>query len=133
MNNLPPEERFAQFLQAITKINPTFATLLEEQAENMVSIDWENTPNIYGAFKLNYPGQEKPNQDGFFQFPAENQGVFIAGDSISWAGGWLEGALPTGVNAACAAARYVGAEVMSGSPLEIPSDMFVYDKPPYGT
>ncbi len=127
---LTAQERYDQFLEGVTKIDPEFAELLKDQTEEMQVIDWENTPNYYGAFKLNYPGQEKPNHDGFFQFQTENQGVFIAGDSISWAGGWLEGALPTGVNAACAAARYLGATVLPESPLDIPSDMYVYDKPP---
>jgi tryptophan 2-monooxygenase len=124
---LSAEERYQQFLEGIRKIDPTFADLLDEQREKVSYIDWESTTNMYGAFKLNYPGQEQDNHDAFFQFQAKNQGLFLAGDSVSWAGGWLEGAMPTGVNAACAAAQHVGATVIEGSPLTgIPEDMYRY-------
>ena len=124
---LTEEERYQQFLQWITKINPTFAKLLDEQREDTCFIDWENSKDYYGAFKINYPGQEQANHDAFFQFQAEKQGIFIAGDSVSFAGGWLEGAMPTGVNAACAAVRHVGGRLLPKSPLvEIDSDMYSY-------
>ena len=124
---LTEEERYQQFLQGITKINPTFAKLLDEQREDTCFIDWENSKDYYGAFKINYPGQEQANHDAFFQFQAEKQGIFIAGDSVSFAGGWLEGAMPTGVNAACAAVRHVGGRLLPKSPLvEIDSDMYSY-------
>ncbi len=127
---LTPEKRYQQFLLAIQKINPTFARLLEEQTEEMRCIDWENEIDHYGAFKLNYPGQEQANHDAFYQFQNQNQGVFLAGDSVSWAGGWLEGALTTGINAACAAAAHVGASVIADSPLDsIPSHMYDYSHP----
>ena len=128
---LDEEERFQQFLLAIKSINPIFAELLEQQVEQTQMIDWENTKHFYGAFKLNYPGQEQDNHAAFFQYQTQEQGLFLAGDSVSWAGGWLEGAMPTGVNAACAAAAYVGATVVNNSPLtDIPSDMYVYNNPP---
>jgi len=128
---LSEAERFQQFLSTIKAINSSFADLLAEQVETTQVIDWENTPNYYGAFKLNYPGQEQDNHAGFFQYQSENEGVFLAGDSISWAGGWLEGAMPTGVNAACAAASYVGATIADNSPLTaISSDMFIYNNAP---
>ena len=128
---LSEEERFQQFIIAIKAINPTFALLLEQQAEKTQLIDWENTSNFYGAFKLNYPGQEQDNHSAFFQYQAQKQGVFLAGDSVSWAGGWLEGAMPTGVNAACAAAARVGATIAENSPLtDIAATMYKYDNPP---
>jgi tryptophan 2-monooxygenase len=128
---LTEEERFQQFLLAIKGVNPTFAELLEQQREKIQTIDWESTNNYYGAFKLNYPGQEQDNHAAFFQYQAQNQGIFLAGDSVSWAGGWLEGAMPTGINAACAAASYVGASIAANSPLtDIASDMYEYNNPP---
>ena len=67
----------------------------------------------------------------FFNIKHKNKVFFIAGDSVSWAGGWLEGAMSTGVNAACAAASYVGASIAANSPLtDIPTDMYVYDTHP---
>ncbi|KID56978.1 hypothetical protein JF50_14000 [Pseudoalteromonas luteoviolacea] len=124
---LSPEERFQQFLPAIYAVNAEFAELLEKQTQKVSCIDWESTPNIYGAFKLNYPGQEQSNKDAFFQYQQEHLGLVLAGDSISWAGGWLEGAMPTGINAACAAAKYVGAQIIDNSPLTgISKDMYDY-------
>lgn len=124
---LTPEERLDQFKDVISQIDQLFAKLLYEQAENVTCIDWETESNYYGAFKLNYPGQEYLNHSAFFQFQDMNQGVFLAGDSVSWAGGWLEGTMSTAVNAACAAAKYCGASLMPNSPLDdISKDMFRY-------
>jgi tryptophan 2-monooxygenase len=129
--SLNEEERFQQFLPAVRKINPRFAKMMEEQRETTDLRDWESTSSYYGAFKLNYPGQEQAVRDAFYQFQQENQGVFMAGDSVSWAGGWLEGAMPTGVNAAFAVAAHLGLEVLENSPLTaVPQDMFDYDRQP---
>lgn len=126
-------ERYQQFLLAIKEVDSTFANLLENQTEKIDVIDWESEPHYHGAFKLNYPGQEQDNHAAFFQYQAKEQGVFLAGDSVSWAGGWLEGAMSTAINSACAAAAYVGATVADNSPLtEIASHMYKYDIPPKG-
>lgn len=58
----------------------------------------------------------------YYQFlsvldPAHDRGVYLAGDSVSWSGGWIEGALQTGINAACAAAKRIGASMRPHSPL----------------
>ncbi|MEJ8853240.1 FAD-dependent oxidoreductase [Variovorax robiniae] len=66
-------------------------------------IDWQMQPQYYGAFKLNYPGQDVMNQDLYNQALTTTRRVFLAGDSVGWCGGWIEGALQTGVNAAAAA------------------------------
>ena len=76
---LTEKERFQQFLLAIKGINPIFAELLEQQTEKTQIIDWENTSNYYGAFKLNYPGQEQDNHAAFFQYQTQKQGVFHCG------------------------------------------------------
>ena len=70
--------------------------------EHTKLIDWQDQENFYGAFKLNYPGQDSYNQSLYYQFASSNNGVYLAGDSISWSGGWIEGALQTGMNAAAA-------------------------------
>lgn len=123
-------QRYEQFLAGIQAINPVFAQLLDEQVEEMQFVDWENTVNFSGAFKLNYGGQEQANHDAFFQYLQTQQGVFLAGDSVSFAGGWLEGAMPTGLNAACAALQYVGGTPAAGSPMTINAGLYTYDNPP---
>jgi tryptophan 2-monooxygenase len=125
---LSMEQRYHHFLQAIRKVNPLFADLLDEQREEMKMIDWTATENHYGAFKVNYPGQEQSNHDIHFQYQSRNHGVFLAGDSVSFAGGWMEGAMSSGVNAASAVARYVGASSRADSPLTIPNSMYKYDQ-----
>ena len=42
------------------------------------------------------------NQALYYQFLSSRSGVFLAGDSVGWCGGWIEGALQTGMNAAAA-------------------------------
>jgi tryptophan 2-monooxygenase len=128
--SLTPDQRYAQFLATLNEVDPTFAQMLSAQTEQVSMIDWENAANFYGAFKINYPGQEPANQDAFFQFQQANQGFFMAGDSVSFAGGWLEGAMPTGVNAACAVAQYLGGTVLDASPLTIPAAMYDYSAAP---
>lgn len=127
---LTAEQRYRQFLAGIQTINPVFAQLLDEQVEEIQFVDWENTVNFSGAFKLNYGGQEQPNRDAFFQYQQTQQGVFMAGDSVSFAGGWLEGAMPTGLNAACAAVQFLGGKPLAGSPMTIDAGLYVYDNPP---
>lgn len=141
------QARYEHFLDVIKQIDPDFAKALEE---NRITgndatdpwkagrnyIDWQDTPYQYGAFKLNYPGQEANCHDVFFQYQTPSpttkypQNIFLAGDSVSWAGGWLEGALPTGINAACAVSQCLEQHVATGNPLNIGASMYQYDKPP---
>ena len=51
--------------------------------------------------------------------------MYLAGDSVSWSGGWLEGAMQTGLNAACAVAHRFGAKVVEGSPLTQDPQLYV--------
>lgn len=128
---LTPEQRFEQFISTIRQVNVDFAEALANEAnyETMACIDWENTEHYYGAFKLNYPGQEQMVNDAFFQFKTNEEGIVMTGDSISWAGGWLEGAMTCSLNSACSIAQFLGAELINDSPMTI-EPMYVYDNPP---
>lgn len=123
-------ERFDLFLSALNKIDSKFTSLLRQEAVEMQKIDWEDESLFYGAFKLDYPGQEQACHDGYFQYQQEGNSLIMAGDSVSWAGGWVEGALTSGINAACAALYAVGGNVIDGSPLTLSADMYSYDKLP---
>jgi tryptophan 2-monooxygenase len=130
---LAPRERFVLFRRAIARVSPRFAAALEPVGGEILCIDWQTTEPACGAFKLQGPGQEAQAHAAYYQFlsvldPARDRGVYLAGDSVSWAGGWIEGALETGINAACAAARRIGAHLAPGSPLSM--DPHLYD---YGT
>jgi tryptophan 2-monooxygenase len=39
--------------------------------------------------------------------PDWNSGVYLAGDSVSFSGGWVEGALQTGIQAAICAIEHI--------------------------
>lgn len=131
--SLSPLERLSLFRRSIAKASPQFAALLEpaEGETDVVCCDWQTEPGYYGAFKLQYPGQEPNLQAAYYQFlsvhdPNLDRGVYLAGDGVSWAGGWSEGALTVGLNAACAAAARLGAEVRPGSPLTQDPQLYTY-------
>ena len=125
--------RLELFKKSIAKASPEFAAHLVPMhgVEDIIKIDWEDEAFYYGAFKLNYPGQEPILQAAYYPFLTVNKasadrGVYIAGDSVSWSGGWTEGALQTGLNAACAAAQRIGATVCSSSPLTQNPNLYQY-------
>jgi tryptophan 2-monooxygenase len=122
--------RFQKFKQIIARINPAFAKYLVPVGP-ILNVDWEAEPYYYGAFKLQYPGQEPALQAAYYQFlsvtdPAQDNGVYLAGDSVSWSGGWTEGALHTGLNAAAAVIQHVGGTLPPNSPLSQKPDRYHY-------
>lgn len=57
---------------------------------------WEEMPGYRGAFKQFYAGQQH-----YYQALAEpSNNIWFAGDAVSYAGGWIEGALQAGLRAA---------------------------------
>lgn len=69
-----------------------------------VEINWEDEPFYLGAFKMNLPGQYENQRQLFSQFYEGGNGVamdgfILAGDDVSWTGGWAEGAVTTALNA----------------------------------
>ena len=69
-----------------------------------VELNWEDEPFFLGAFKMNLPGQYEYQRRLFSQFmdgveEARPDGFILAGDDISWTGGWGEGAVTTALNA----------------------------------
>lgn len=99
-----PNERLELLLRSLEPYVPEFANKLKDEIlyQHTKLIDWQDQKHYYGGFKLNYPGQDYYNQCLYYQFSSSENGIYLAGDSISWSGGWIEGALQTGMNAACA-------------------------------
>lgn len=69
-----------------------------------VEINWEEQPFFLCAFKMNLPGQYEYQRLLFSQFmkgvsSAEPDGFILAGDDVSFTGGWAEGAVTTALNA----------------------------------
>ena len=59
-------------------------------------MSWDNEPHYLGAFKMNLPGQYEYQRRIFSQFMQGIEdnapyGFILAGDDVSWTGGWAEG------------------------------------------
>lgn len=126
-----PEQRFEMFTQVLKKIDPHFAGQLVPEADELVVVDWQSQQYYYGGFKLDQPGQETFVQDVYYQFlsaldASRDTGVYLAGDSVSFAGGWTEGALQTGLNAAFAVLARIGVGTAPNSPLSQKKDLYDY-------
>ncbi|PPU37285.1 NAD(P)/FAD-dependent oxidoreductase [Xanthomonas arboricola] len=117
-----------QFLtEELAKILPQFARHLipadDDYERNVIQHDWLLDPYSAGAFKLNYPGTDIYSERLFFQFQSANDiatdsGLYLAGCGCSFTGGWIEGAIQTGLNSACAVIRSVGGKLLPDNPLD---------------
>ncbi|GAA4651792.1 tryptophan 2-monooxygenase [Kistimonas scapharcae] len=130
---LDVEKRKEILLNSLESACPEFVEKLREEICDSKNVDWQLEPNYFGAFKLNQPGQDLENQHLYSQFlsvknPTTDKGVYLAGDSVSWSGGWIEGALQTAMNASAAViARLAGEQALHpNNPLEQTSDLFDY-------
>lgn len=115
-----PAERLELLARSLREFVPNFVDTLiaEVMPEHTRLIDWQDQQNYYGAFKLNYPGQDAYNQQLYYQFTKADNSIYLAGDSISWSGGWIEGALQTGMNAAVAVVNeFQSSHLFSNSPM----------------
>lgn len=119
-----PEERVKRLVADLAQTSPEFARYIvpinNDYVNNVRIVDWDTEPHYYGAFKLGFPGTDSLAQQAFFQFqsartPETDRQVYLAGDSYSFTGGWTEGAIQTGVNAACAVIASLGGTLYSGA------------------
>ncbi len=74
------------------------------RTDPFVELNWEEEPFFLGAFKMNLPGQYEFQRRLFSQFmngvdDGRPDGFILAGDDISWTGGWGEGAVTSALNA----------------------------------
>ena len=100
---LPVERRVDLALGALSKIYPD-VNLQSHIVGQPITISWEDDENFLGAFKGALPGHYRYNRRMFThfmqrEFPAQQRGIFIAGDDVSWTPGWAEGAVQTALNA----------------------------------
>ncbi len=128
---LSPQEYFGQCKRAIGRLSPELASHLQPLNNELLAIHWEQESYYHGAFKMQLPGQDGDLHAAYFNYlsaldETRDTGVYLAGDSVSWSGGWVEGALHTGLNAASAVARRVGATLAPNSPLEQQPHRYTY-------
>ncbi|WP_426218847.1 FAD-dependent oxidoreductase [Pseudomonas sp. DWRC2-2] len=86
-----------------------------------VEINWEEQPFFLCAFKMNLPGQYEYQRLLFSLFmngvSTPNLDRFIlAGDDVSWTGGWAEGGVTTALNAVHKLASIFGGGTFLGNP-----------------
>jgi monoamine oxidase len=105
---LTPEQKVEACLKALERV--LGIERFRSQVEEILTISWEQTPHYHGAFKLNYPGQYTDqlmlSDQNRAADPAWDRGVYLAGDCVSFSGGWVEGALQTGIQAAISAIKH---------------------------
>ncbi|SEK12923.1 NAD(P)/FAD-dependent oxidoreductase [Paraburkholderia diazotrophica] len=121
------KQRCERFVEELATFHPELARHLVPAAGNydtsVLHHDWLTDPHSSGAFKLNYPGEDVYSQRLFFQYktannPARDTGLYLAGCGCSFTGGWIEGAVQTAVNSACAVIRSTGGKLLPGNPLD---------------
>jgi tryptophan 2-monooxygenase len=120
--------RVQRLVADVARTNPDFARHVvpidNDYAAYTQVVDWALEPHYYGAFKLNLPGNDEQSRQLFYQYlgckdPASDPHVYLAGDSQSFTGGWIEGAVQTGVNAACAVIQSLGGSLYTlDNPIE---------------
>jgi len=114
--------RFEQTMSVLQSVYPEvpFADYI---GDTKVTILWDSEPFFLGAFKNNLPGQYMLQRRLYAQFAepetAAQQKFVLAGDDISWTGGWAEGAVTTAINAVHAiVAAFGGAAFGQKGPLD---------------
>lgn len=140
----PVKQNGSQALALVENFVANLPTPEDVLDENLFMVDWQATKHHYGAFKLNYPGQEPFCAAAYYQFKTcENKpgskydegdpyafpdtGVYLCGDGVSWIGGWVEGAMETGLNAAAAVVKRLGGTMdEANSPLSQQADLYNY-------
>ncbi|MGV2880746.1 FAD-dependent oxidoreductase [Pantoea vagans] len=119
-------ERLERLVKELAISAPAFAKHLRpmnNDPKNILEYDWLTDPLAMGAFKLNYPGDDRYSETLFYQFQSAkdnnpDQGIYLAGCSCSFTGGWAEGAVQTGINAACAVIYSIGGQLRENNPLQ---------------
>lgn len=101
-----PAPQHAQLCTTLLQaIYPNVDLAAHYSASNtFVEFNWEDQPHYLGAFKMNLPGQYAYQRRLFAQFmtgvgSATPYGFVLAGDDVSWTGGWAEGAVTSALNA----------------------------------
>lgn len=128
------QARLSRLVEELSQTAPEFARHLvpmDNDPKFILEYDWLTHPLAMGAFKLNYPGDDRYSEALFFQFLSAasadtDKGIYLAGCSCSFTGGWAEGAVQTGINAACAAIASLGGTLIPRNPLHAMARHFHY-------
>ena len=124
--SLNRDERLRVILDSLKKIYPG-VDILSHVIGTPVTITWETEPHFMGAFKANLPGHYRYQRRLYTHFMQDHladahRGLFLAGDDISWTGGFAEGAVTTALNSVWGVMRHLGGRTHPGNPG--PGDLF---------
>lgn len=113
-------ERAELALDTLQAIYPN-ADLCSHVIGEPITVSWEADPNFLGAFKGALPGHHRYNRRMYAHFmqrdlAAHQQGLFLAGDDVSWTPGWAEGAVQTALNAVWGITRHFGGSTHESNP-----------------
>jgi monoamine oxidase len=122
----PVDRRVRLALSALHKIYPD-VDIASHIISDPITVSWEADRHFLGAFKGALPGHYRYNQRMYAHFmqdglPPEQQGIFIAGDDVSWTPAWVEGAVQTSLNAVWGIMHHLGGATHPGNPG--PGDVF---------
>lgn len=122
----PVERRVQLALGALGKIYPDL-DIASHIIGDPITVSWEADRYFLGAFKGALPGHYRYNQRMYSHFmqdemPDEQQGIFIAGDDVSWTPAWVEGAVQTSLNAVWGIMHHLGGATHPANPG--PGDVF---------
>jgi len=131
---MSPQERFEECKNVIQEVSPEFAENLVPVNNEIHCVDWQARNNQYGAFKILSAGQEDSQNALYHHYLSVTQeqegkshsGVFLAGDSVGYCGGWAESAVISSVNAMLAIAAHFGGTPADDSPLKQDKDKYNY-------
>jgi lysine 2-monooxygenase len=122
----PVDRRVRLALNALAKIYPD-VDIASHIIGDPITVSWEADRHFLGAFKGALPGHYRYNQRMYAHFmqdelPEEQQGIFIAGDDVSWTPAWVEGAVQTSLNAVWGIMHHLGGATHPANPG--PGDVF---------
>lgn len=123
---LPVEQRVELALSSLAKIYPD-VDIRSHILGDPITVSWEDDPHFLGAFKGALPGHYRYNHRMFSHFiqddfPAEQRGIFLAGDGVSWTPAWVEGAVQASLNAVSGVICHLGGSFSENNPS--PSDEY---------
>lgn len=130
LHMVDPKDRVKMYKRTLESISSEINNFIVPLNDEVINIDWIDVKYQNGAFKLSIPGADSKQQKLYYQFLSclspVDKGVYLAGDSISWSGGWIEGALYTGLNSVYAVAKRLEADIPKMSPLNQDPNLFSY-------
>lgn len=118
-------------LHSLKQIYPT-VDIASHIIGDPITVSWEDDPNFMGAFSDNLPGHYRYQERLYTHFMQEgmdaaHRAIYLAGDGVSWTGGWADGAVTTGLNAVWGVMTQLGGKTSPDNPG--PGDRFHELKP----